>query len=37
LEGAFSVGPLRGYMTRPTEFRSVSAVQSVQWSELVGE
>jgi hypothetical protein len=31
---AFSVGPLRGYMTRPTEFSSVSECSFVQWSEV---
>jgi hypothetical protein len=40
LQAAFSVGPLRGYMIRPTEFSSVSECSAVEYSGgnyLVGE
>jgi hypothetical protein len=30
LQAAFSVGPLRGYITRPTELSSVQRVSAVQ-------
>jgi hypothetical protein len=31
LQAVFLCGPLRGYITRPTEFNSVSAVQWRGW------